>query len=174
MTKYAPSDYKTPNIPPKIRSEGQRLGNLYPARTAERRPGFFWAENCCKMVPVISWVQAGDWHEVDDPYPPGYAEQWVQTFETNHPNAFVLTVVGHSMQPEFTKGDIIIIDPGLEPVSGDYVIARNREDATFKQLIRDGASVLLKPANDRYPIKDITGQPVKIVGVVVGKQKQYR
>lgn len=126
------------------------------------------------MVPVISWVQAGDWHEVDDPYPPGYAEQWVQTFETNHPNAFVLTVVGHSMQPEFTKGDIIIIDPGLEPVSGDYVIARNREDATFKQLIRDGASVLLKPANDRYPIKDITGQPVKIVGVVVGKQKQYR
>ena len=28
--------------------------------------------------------------------------------------------------------------------------------------------------NDRYPIKDVTGQPVKIVGVVVGKQKQCR
>jgi len=127
-----------------------------------------------KMVPLISWVQAGDWREVDDPYPPGYAEQWVQTFETDHPNAFALTVVGDSMQPEFTKGDIIIVDPGLEPASGDYVIAKNGEDATFKQLIRDGASVLLKPANDRYPIKDVTGQPVKIVGVVVGKQKQYR
>ncbi|MGB5230446.1 MAG: S24 family peptidase [Desulfoprunum sp.] len=126
------------------------------------------------MVPLIRWVQAGEWQEADDPSPPGYAEQWVQTFETDHPNAFALTVVVDSMRPEFTKGDIVVVDPGLEPASGDYVIAKNGADATFKQLVRDGANVLLKPANDRYPIKDVTGQPVKIVGVVVGKQKQYQ
>lgn len=65
------------------------------------------------------------------------AISWVQTFETDHPNTFALTVVGESMQPEFTKGDIIFVDPGLEPASGDYVIAKNGEDATFKQLIRE-------------------------------------
>lgn len=127
-----------------------------------------------KTVPLISWVQAGDWNEVTDPYPPGYAERWVKTFETDHPNAFALTVVGDSMQPEFTDGDIIIVDPGLQPQSGDHVIAKNGESATFKQLLLDGSSVLLKPLNDRYPIKDVTGQPVRIVGVVVGKQKKYR
>lgn len=78
------------------------------------------------------------------------------------------------MEPEFTEGDIVVVDPGLEAASGDYVIAKNGEEATFKQLIVDGGSVYLNPLNTRYPIKDMTGVEMKIVGVVVEKKNRYR
>lgn len=124
-------------------------------------------------IPVISWVQAGDWSEVSDPFQPGYAEEWVDTIETGNINAFALVVLGDSMEPEFTEGDIITVDPGRTYGNGSFVIAKNGEDATFKQLILDGSSVLLKPLNSRYPIKDMTGTEFRIVGVVVEKRKRY-
>jgi len=124
-------------------------------------------------IPIISWVQAGDWSEVSDPFQPGFAEEWVDTTETNNPNAFALTVHGDSMEPEFAEGDIITVDPGRAYCSGSYVIAKNGEEATFKQLILDGSSVFLKPLNERYPIKDMTGIEIRIVGVVIEKRKRY-
>jgi SOS-response transcriptional repressor LexA len=82
-------------------------------------------------------------------------------------------VKGDSMEPESMKGDIVTVDPGRSPISGNYVIAKNGHEATFKQLIIDGNNVYLKPLNTRYPIKDITGIEIKIVGVVVEKRKRY-
>jgi len=76
---------------------------------------------------------------------------WVQTFERDHPNAFALTVVGDSMQPEFTKGGIIIIAPELEPVSGSYIVAKNGAKTTFKQFVMDGRSV---PETAQQPVSD--------------------
>ncbi len=125
-------------------------------------------------VPIISWVQAGDWAEVIDPFLPGLAEEWIYTTATKHPNAFALVVHGDSMEPEFVEGDIITIDPEKEAINGNYVIASNGEDeATFKQLVFDGSSVFLKPLNPRYPIKDMTGIEFRIIGVVVAKEKRY-
>ena len=126
-----------------------------------------------QRVPIISWVQAGDWQEVYDPFQPGYAEEWIDTAATNHQNAFALRVHGDSMAPEFVEDDIITVDPGREPTSGSFIIAKNGHEATFKQLVIDGSSVYLKPLNDRYPVRDVTGQPLRIVGVVVEKRKRY-
>lgn len=126
-----------------------------------------------KKIPVVSWVQAGGWSDVVDQYQPGYAEEWIDTAATNHPNAFALTVRGDSMEPEFTEGDIITVDPGRAYCSGSFVVAKNGEEATFKQLILDGTNVFLKPLNERYPIKDMTGVEMRIVGVVVEKRKRY-
>lgn len=72
------------------------------------------------------------------------------------------------MEPEFLAGDIVTVDPGREAINGSHVIAKNGEEATFKQLVIDGNNVYLKPLNTRYPIKDITGIEIKIVVVVVG------
>lgn len=126
-----------------------------------------------KKIPVISWVQAGEWSEVVDQFQPGYAEEWIDTTATNHPNAFALVVRGDSMEPEFTDGDVITVDPGREAISGSYIIAKNGDEATFKQLVIDGSSVFLKPLNPRYPIKDMTGVEFRIIGVVVFKGKGY-
>lgn len=126
-----------------------------------------------KRIPIVSWVNAGDWSKAVDPFHPGYAEDWIDTAVTSNINAFALVVHGDSMEPEFTEGDIITVDPGRAYCSGSFVVAKNGEEATFKQLILDGTNVFLKPLNERYPIKDMTGVEMRIVGVVVEKRKRY-
>jgi SOS-response transcriptional repressor LexA len=126
-----------------------------------------------KRIPIVSWVNAGDWSKAVDPFHPGYAEDWIDTAATSNINAFALVVHGDSMEPEFAEGDIITVDPGRAYCSGSFVVAKNGEEATFKQLILDGPNVFLKPLNERYPIKDMTGVEMRIVGVVVEKRKRY-
>lgn len=126
-----------------------------------------------QRVPVISWVQAGEWQDVVDMYQPGDADQWISTVETSSRNAFALVVHGDSMEPEFAEGDVITVDPDRAHSSGSFVVVRNGDQATFKQLVLDGSSVFLKPLNDRYPVKDMTGVEMRIVGVVVEKRKRY-
>ena len=125
-------------------------------------------------VPVISWVRAGNWSEIADPFYPGDADEWVDTTATMHPNAFALVVTGDSMEPLFHEGETIIVDPGREVINGSYVVAKNGDnEATFKQFVVDGSSVFLKPLNGRYPIKNMTGIRFSIVGVVVAKEMRF-
>ena len=125
-------------------------------------------------IPVISWIRAGNWCEVEDPFHPGDADEWTDTTATMHPNAFALVVTGDSMEPLFHEGETIIVDPGREVINGSYVVAKNGDhEATFKQFVTDGSSVFLKPLNERYPIKDMTGVKFSIVGVVVAKEMRF-
>lgn len=124
-------------------------------------------------VPLISWVQAGNWADSNCQTTPGYAEEYIDSSATNSENAFALTIKGDSMEPEFREGDIITVDPDRQVENGSYVIVKNGVEATFKQYVVDGISVYLKPLNDRYPIRDMTGVEFLIVGVVVEKRKRY-
>ncbi len=132
----------------------------------------------CK-VPVISWVQAGAWTDIVDEFQPGDADEFIQVFSNVSENTFALRISGDSMTPEFQPGEVITVDPAVQPETGKYVIAKiengNNEngEATFKQFVRDGGSVYLKPLNDKYPMIDMTGKDFKIVGVVVEKVKKY-
>lgn len=125
-------------------------------------------------VPLISWVQAGDWTECTDPYPPGMADEWVSPSTKVSQCAFALKVRGDSMEPRFTEGDTLIVDPEIEARSGDFVIVRldDAQEATFKQLILDGPQKFLKPVNPRYPVVPINGNAT-IVGVVVEKRQVF-
>lgn len=126
-------------------------------------------------VPLISWVQAGNWTECHDPYPPGVADEWVNPSTRVSACAFALSVRGDSMEPEFAEGATIIVDPAIEAGHGSFVIVRldDAQEATFKQLVVDGGSRFLKPLNERYPIIPINGNAT-IVGVVVEQRKEYR
>ena len=102
-------------------------------------------------VPVISQVQAGEFAEAIDNLSPGEGER-IRTSYPVRKHTFALRVVGDSMEPDFPEGLILIVEPEMEPRPGDYVIAKNGGDATFKQLVRDGGDWYLKPLNPRYPI----------------------
>jgi len=119
-------------------------------------------------VPVISWVQAGGWTEIIDNFQPGDADEWVSTTKRVGRAAFALRVSGTSMEPDFREGDLIIVDPDTEAVSGSLVVARlnGNGEATFKKFVRDGGKVYLEPLNSRYQPIDITGKDVTICGVV--------
>lgn len=126
------------------------------------------------VVPLISAVQAGMFKEFVDNY-----QQNDQEFEdipvTVPVNryTFALRVQGDSMEPAFAEGMVVIVEPELDPQPGDYVIARNGDDeATFKQLVKDGPDWMLKPLNPRYPIKPLAD--AVIVGVVRAAMQRFR
>ena len=123
-------------------------------------------------VPLISWVQAGDWTEVVDNFSPGHAEEWLAPTRNMSKHSFALRVTGDSMEPRFREGDVVFVDPEIQPDSGRFVVAKiNSDDATFKQLIIDAGRTYLKPLNDRYPLIDVTGRELRIVGVVTEKRE---
>lgn len=128
-----------------------------------------------RRIPIISWVQAGAWHEAVDMYQPGYAEDWT-SYDTKDEYSFALTVEGDSMEPEFRKGDVVIVSPSVDHQSGDYVIAKFGDDVTLKKLKVMDDTVLLKPLNPDYDDIIIRGgdrKNLRIVGKVIGKFVRY-
>lgn len=132
-------------------------------------------------IPLISYVQAGAWTMVDDPYAPGDAAEWLMTDLELSTHAFALEIKGDSMTPEFKPGDRVIIDPNVVPQPGDFVVAKNGDDeATFKKYRPRGANdrgdliFELVPLNEDYPSmrSDIT--PILIVGTMIEHRKYRR
>jgi len=120
-----------------------------------------------RRVPVISWASAGNWEEAVE-----YPEDWVEVLSSS-PRLFALRVRGDSMEPEFTEGDIIVVDPDRDPVSGSFVLARNRDgEVVFKQLKQYGDKWILRPLNPRYPEIEMSEEH-EIIGVICQKIKKY-
>jgi len=135
--------------------------NVHPARDLQRE------------VPLISWVQAGDWNNLVDTFQPGHAERWIATYAKVSKHAFALRVLGDSMTnphgaPSFPEGTIIIVDPERSAQPGKFVVVRQKSDTecTFKQLVRGAGAHYLKPLNPRYPVLEMLPDAV-ISGVVI-------
>lgn len=132
-----------------------------------------------RMVPVISWVQAGAWTEI------GFSEEDVSSLESYPcpvpcgPLTYILRVIGDSMATEYNPGDMIFVDPEISPIHGDDVVALLLEsgETTFKRLIEDGGRKYLKALNPSWPEQylKINGN-CSIIGTVVfsGKPRRYR
>lgn len=125
-------------------------------------------------VPLISWVQAGSWHEAEDHYLPGDAEEFLPCPVSHGLGTYALRVAGDSMTAthgkSYPEGCVIYVDPSQAGGvgSGDRVIAKINGDAkvTFKQFIDDAGVKFLKPLNPQYPtIHD----PFRIIGKIIGK-----
>ena len=134
-----------------------------------------------RVVPLISKVAAGQWGDAADPYPVGKAEKFIGVDDEYGEGTFALTVDGESMLPRFLPGDLIVVDPAVEPTPGDFVVAKREADdeATFKQYkLRYESDVLreieLSPLNDAWPRLVIDrDHPGRVVGVMV-EHRSYR
>lgn len=130
-----------------------------------------------RWVPVISWVQAGEWKEAIDLHHPGGADDWIPLLLKRKvsDNVYALVVEGESMiHPVdplrgFPPGIHIIVDPeDRTPTSGQFVVARLKgtDTVTFKQFKVEDGKPYLKPLNpDFKPIHD----EFLILGRVVGR-----
>jgi SOS-response transcriptional repressor LexA len=97
------------------------------------------------MAPVLSWVQAGTFTNVAS-VDISQVEEWLP-LPDECTNCFYLKVQGISNQPEFLEGDYILVDPDVyynDMLSGDMIVVRRGEDATFKKLVieTDGTKYL--------------------------------
>lgn len=119
-------------------------------------------------VPLISWVQAGQWCEISDQFQPGDAESWRETTARVSAGAYALRIVGDSMEPAIPRGAVVIVDPAIEATNGRVVVVRQNGDseATIKRLVIEGGVRYLKPDNPRYPIMEMRADAV-ICGVAI-------
>lgn len=83
-----------------------------------------------------------------------------------------LMVLGDSMEPEFSEGEIIVIEMGAPAREGTFVIAEvAKEDFIFRQLRRDDkGNWQLCALNPAYPDTAIPGLQ-NIKGVITHKKK---
>ena len=129
-----------------------------------------------RRVPVISWVQAGQFTECRTAEVFSEVDKWVDTSLKIGDNSFALEVKGDSMTnpnglPTIPEGATVIVDPDSEPRHGKIVIASldGTNEATVKKLVIDGPQKFLVPLNPRYPNIPINGNCL-IIGVVKGVQ----
>ncbi|MCH7391850.1 LexA family protein [Acinetobacter dispersus] len=119
-------------------------------------------------APVISWVQAGSWTDMDSinnieecemlPLVPGAGKR-----------SFYLSVRGLSNAPHFEEGEKICIDPDYDISviqTGEMVVVKCNNEATFKALIVEPNGYYLKPLNPNWSEQVI---PLKDDCVLVGK-----
>ncbi len=121
---------------------------------------------------VLGTVEAG--------FPSPAEEELVDTLSLdelliqNREATFLLKVSGDSMSGAgILPGDMVIVDKGQTPKSGDIVIAEVDGQWTMKYLRKRRDSVLLLPANPKYkPI--VPKSELRIAGVVTAVVRKYK
>jgi SOS-response transcriptional repressor LexA len=128
------------------------------------------------VVPLVSEVEAGNYTKIDNFKGIDHLESIPVTTPVQR-HTYALRVHGDSMEgtgrESFPEGSLIVVEPEMAPLPGDYVIALNKgNQTTFKQLVKDAGELFLKPLNPRYPIRPL-GDAV-IIGVVRELIKRFR
>ena len=142
------------------------------APSAEVEPG----PSIKGRLPLISWVQAGEWCEAVDNFEPGDAEEWLPCPYDHSDSAFCLTVVGQSMAPDYREGEIIAVDPTVEPRHGSDVVCRTPDNkVTFKRLQITPEGTYLLALNPDWPDRMIQApEDTHICGVVIASWMDRR
>ncbi|MFA4874557.1 MAG: transcriptional repressor LexA [bacterium] len=122
-------------------------------------------------IPLVGYVQAG--------FPTPAEEELIDTlslddFLIDKPEAsFLLKVSGDSMiDAGIHEGDLVIVERGGRPKSGDIVLACVDNEWTLKYLHRAGSEVELVPANPKYPVIRPEGE-LTIGGIVKAAIRRY-
>lgn len=91
----------------------------------------------------------------------------------NKEKTFLLNVTGDSMiDAGIMEGDMVLAERGVQPRSGDIVIAEIDHEWTMKYFVRDGVKVVLRPGNEKYPVL-VPRSELKIAAVVRGVIRKY-
>ena len=125
-------------------------------------------------IPVISWVAAGSFEPIGTVLKDAEINEYLPPIRGCGKNGYGLVVTGISMLPKFEPEDRIYVNPDFQVMdlkTGDLVIVSCAGDseATFKQLIIEGATKYLKPLNPKWDEQIIKlTEGCRLVGKVVG------
>lgn len=127
-----------------------------------------------RLVPVISWVQAGAWTTAESVPAGTQFDEWLPPNPKCGKHGYGLQVVGESMLPDFRPSDKIYVNPDFQISdlkTGDLVIVAcdGETEATFKKLIVETNGMYLEPLNPKWLGKIMElREGCKLVGKVVG------
>lgn len=102
-----------------------------------------------RSIPVVGWAHAGDAATYEE-LPKGWQRE-IPT-ECRDPNAFAVVLEGESMEPRYSAGDMLILQPGVEPFSGCLAVCRFKDDGiVFRRVEFLPDEVRLIALNSSYP-----------------------
>lgn len=121
-----------------------------------------------RRLPLISWESLEASETLN------HEEVFIVTSNVTSDKAFGLKIADSSMSPNFDKGDIIIVDPGISPTPSSFVVAIADGEPVFRKYRSRGKSGFeLVPLNPDYPnISSEDYKDIAIKGVAVQVIKQ--
>ena len=132
-----------------------------------------------RNIPVLNYVQAGAFCEY---YDDAIADVFEPVIGDYGNHIYWVVIEGLSMMPDFNTGDMVLVDPDIQPTPGDYVIALKdgQKEVTFKKwrprgFDDDGVEYSeLVPLNPDFPVIDSRHSPFAICGVAIEHKKKLR
>ena len=107
-----------------------------------------------RKIPLLNWHQLGQLVASKMSADVIATEAMIEATDVPGERTVALKVRDDSMEPLFSKGEIIFVNPESEWVPGDYVIARSQDGlsggTTFRQVKSMGAQCMLHPLNRKY------------------------
>lgn len=153
-----------------------RTGELAHARTTVELPRSAQqsAAGEIRKFPLVNWHQMSQM--VTSNHLPAviHAEAMVEATDVSGTRTFALKVQDDSMEPLFSTGEMIFVNPELEWKPGDYVIANRQDGPADSILLRQvksiGSQCMLHPLNRKYEDLPLTNQD-EVWGKVVRLRK---
>lgn len=142
--------------------------------------GYYQKDETGRLIPadskrslkVLGSIQAG--------FPSPAEEELVDTLSldeyliSNKEASFLLKVTGDSMmEAGIMPGDMVIVEKGKKPNSGDVVIAEVDGEWTMKYYEKHGNEIFLRPANAKYKVIKPKYE-LKVAGVVVATFRKFK
>lgn len=106
-------------------------------------------------LPLVGEVKGGEDGYLEElQYPVGHGEGVIE-YPTSDPHAYALRVRGDSMFPRYRAGEFVIVEPSIEPQTGDDVVVlctNGRKLLKVMNWKRDGEIQLLSINNGYAPL----------------------
>lgn len=127
-----------------------------------------------RSIPLLNWHQLGELAKRGDLPDPLHAEAMVEATDISGTRTFALKVHDDSMEPLFSKGEMIFTNPDLGWKPGDFVVTTRHEKSMTSTLLRQikaiGNQSILHPVNSKYEDLQLTKQDL-VWGKVVRLRK---
>lgn len=123
-----------------------------------------------RMIPVIGWAHAGSAESYEEV--PSAWQCMIPT-ECRDTKAFAVSLEGDSMEPRFSDGDLIIVQPSETAYSGCFVVAKFVNDGViFRRIEMSGPAISLVPLNERYSVSTHAAEEFAWIYPVWGRWTQ--
>ena len=127
-----------------------------------------------RHIPLLNWHRMGELANKSDLPDPIHAEDMVEATDISGARTFALKVQDDSMEPLFSKGEMIFVNPDMGWNPGDFVVATRRDNSIASTLLRQikviGNQCILHPVNWKYEDLPLTKHDI-VWGKVVRLRK---
>lgn len=123
-----------------------------------------------RMIPILGWAHAGMAENYEE-----IPEDWQDKVPTTSRDekAFAVRLEGDSMEPRFTEGDVLIVQPSVEIYNGCLAVLKIKSDGfIFRRVERRPNFIRLIPLNPQWSIEELANEQITWAFPVYGMWRQ--